>query len=416
MRKIEMLTHEATKTTTDKGQQNTRRHQAMNDPYNYFALVIMLMVVYSKGDIDPRLSFNTDKSSSLLNDDTNMVILTAFGVKDELSEMNRNVTTTKQNKAEHKRRGISYSALSSSDGNLSSFTIHIKDTGFNNDGKVTTYELKPGKLFLQTLPVSTKYSAGLSLSSSEHSPLIDNDVADDAGDEDDEDDTETLTYAEQEALQYITQVVIPVMEKCRTEAIEMDLRAKNPQGIGSEVDQMSTEDHITLVSELAKTKKYRMLLTMDGEREHVKVVHKILGTEKVILRSNLDFPDELVVGENIDDRTGSASTLKRSFELMNTLSAHSIDQEQAEEVHKEMWRQRILNLNTEFLKLSASCSKTLQPSDVMSGFLNIHQFLNGAQFRKFDPFKMHPPAEWEMVETILKHVPVASREAFKRFY
>ena len=52
----------------------------------------------------------------------------------------------------------------------------------------------------------------------------------------------------------------------------------------------------------------------------------------------------------------------------------------------------------------------------MQGFLNIHQFLNGAQFRKFDPFKMHPPAEWEMVETILKHVPAASRETFKRFF
>jgi hypothetical protein len=347
MWKIEVLTHEATKTTTDKGQQNARRHQAMNDPYNYFAPVIMLMVVYSKGDIDPRLSFNTDKSSSVLNDDTNMVILSAFGVKDELDEMNRSVTTTKQNKAKQKRRGISYSALSSSDGNLSSFTIHIKDTGFNNDEKVKTYELKPGKLFLQALPVSTKYSAGLSLSSLEHSPLIDNDDHDDG---DDEDDTDTLTYAEQEALQYITQVVIPVMEKCRTEAIEMDLRAKNPQGIGSKVDQGSTEDHIALVSMLAKIQKYRMLLTMDGEREHIKVVHKILGTEKVILRSNLDVSDELVVGENIYDRTGSTSILKRSFEQMNTPSAHSIDQEQAEEAHKEMWRQRILNLNTEFLK------------------------------------------------------------------
>jgi len=125
MRKIENLTKEATKTTTDKGCQNARRHQAMSDPYNFFALVIMLMVVYFSEPVDPRLSFNTDKSSSLLNSDTHMIILSAFGVKEELDDLNRNVSTTKGKNSEHKRRGIAYSTLTTSNGDLAALGLGL---------------------------------------------------------------------------------------------------------------------------------------------------------------------------------------------------------------------------------------------------------------------------------------------------
>jgi len=135
---------------------------------------------------------------------------------------------------------------------------------------------------------------------------------------------------------------------------------------------------------------------------------------------------DIARGTHIDfdnpDEAGTAhkraqDALKRSFDEMSDSRNLSTEDQETEERYRELWRQRILNLNTEFLKLSASCSKTLQPSDVMSGFLNIHQFLNSAQFRLFDPSKMPLPSEWTVVENIMRgKVQAASRDTFKRFF
>jgi hypothetical protein len=78
----------------------------------------------------------------------------------------------------HKRRGISYTPLTSLSGQLVCWTTHIKDHAFNVDGKVMTYRLSKTE-FLQTIP--TDKIGGSSISSEE------------------ELDRQALTFAEQEA-------------------------------------------------------------------------------------------------------------------------------------------------------------------------------------------------------------------------
>jgi hypothetical protein len=123
-----------------------------------------------------------------------------------------------------------------------------------------------------------------------------------------------------------------------------------------------------------------------------------------------------IAAEDDLTRAHASSILKRNFDQMNNATSMSAEDRANKERCEELWRQRNLNLNMQFVKLSASCSKTMQPSDVMSGFLNIHQFLAGAQFCLFDPSKMSPPAELDMVKNILRNVPSASRENFIRFF
>jgi hypothetical protein len=80
--KIEKLTRERTVTNSDTGTQNARRQQAWLDPYNFLALVIMLMVIFSpeRTSVDPRLTFNSDKSSSALNEKIKMTLLSSIGL------------------------------------------------------------------------------------------------------------------------------------------------------------------------------------------------------------------------------------------------------------------------------------------------------------------------------------------------
>ena len=78
----------------------------------------------------------------------------------------------------HKRRGISYTPITTLSGQLVCWTTHIKDNAFNGDGKVMTYRLSKTE-FLQTIP--TDKIGGLCESS------------------DEELDRLALTFAEQEA-------------------------------------------------------------------------------------------------------------------------------------------------------------------------------------------------------------------------
>lgn len=155
LRKIQKLSKVETKSSTKTGMQNERRLQALCDAYNFLALAIMLIVLTKSGQqpIDPRLSFNSDRSSSLLNESIMICILTCLGMKEELNELNRNPTATIHD-SEEKKRGIAYSTMTSAYGNLSSWTTHIKDRAFNNISCVNTYCLDEGLNFLQTIPSS----------------------------------------------------------------------------------------------------------------------------------------------------------------------------------------------------------------------------------------------------------------------
>jgi hypothetical protein len=160
LRKLEFATMEATITSSDKASQNKRRLQALQDAYNYLALLIVLFVLFCAGKppIDPRLMFNTDKSSDKFGKELKTVILTNIGVKDNLAEANRNPTITSSG-LEDKKRGIAYSAMTSAAGVLVSLCTHIKDKFFNHDGCVKTYKLAEGE-FLQTIPTSLNDEVG----------------------------------------------------------------------------------------------------------------------------------------------------------------------------------------------------------------------------------------------------------------
>lgn len=94
MRKIPILTKEATEGSSDTVSQNQRRHQAIQDGYNAVSLAIVLLVLFDEGlpPIDHRLMFNSDKSSSLFNEAVKLKVLSNHGVKDQLDEQNSRLT------------------------------------------------------------------------------------------------------------------------------------------------------------------------------------------------------------------------------------------------------------------------------------------------------------------------------------
>jgi hypothetical protein len=155
-RKLEMKTKQATITTSDKGCQNRRRYQAMNDPYNAIARVIVWMsLIQNLGhNVDDRLHFNTDKSSHYLDAVIKTILLSAIGVKEELADRHRNVTSTKSGK-EEKNRGFAYTPITNTAGETLAWTTHITDHSFNSDGCVKTYKLDD-KRYLQTIPTGPK--------------------------------------------------------------------------------------------------------------------------------------------------------------------------------------------------------------------------------------------------------------------
>ncbi len=125
--------------------------------------------------------------------------------------------------------------------------------------------------------------------------------------------------------------------------------------------------------------KYRKMLAMDGEREHLKVVMKMYNN--------------------------SSKRYEWGIARWDDPSAIALDVDEPD----EEWMRNKLLLNAELLKFSASCSKTMQPCDVMVGFLVAHQFFKTDQFRLFDHEKVAPPAYFPAVEKILGVIDAASR-------
>ncbi len=154
------------------GSQNARRAQALNDPYNFIACTIMSIVVHGDADIplDLRIFFNSDKSSSLLNESVILKILSGLGIKEELDELNRNVTITKTGNEEQKR-GIAYSLLSQAVGECLAWTTHIKDHCWNDRGTVCTYRLDKTN-WLQTIPTSCSSASNETLAEQEANQYI----------------------------------------------------------------------------------------------------------------------------------------------------------------------------------------------------------------------------------------------------
>ena len=141
----------------------------------------MVLCSEDREPLDPRLFFNTDKSSSLFNEEVKMVVLSSFGIKKELGDHNRNVTATSTGK-EEKKRGVAYSVMTSCAGKLISVCTHIKDHAFNIDGCVKTYKLGDTD-YLQTIPTS----------------LSNRPAVNDETDDNEEDIADNFTIAEQEA-------------------------------------------------------------------------------------------------------------------------------------------------------------------------------------------------------------------------
>ena len=457
------MAKEETGTFSDKGCQNKRRHQALCDPYNFFALVIVHMVLLGrdgKDVIDPRLFLSSDKSSSLLNEEIKMMVLTAMGVKEELKDLQRNPTITKTG-SEEQKRGISYSPITDNTGRTLAWTTHIKDHAFNKDGRVHTYRLNEIN-YLQTIPTGPKpkpashvdlettsttdvdisttnvpvdvlhisttpgsfpieistpasdtlYELPQSLASdaANHQDIVPenvnlNEKIEDQQSAEAREDAMLLEYQNkfdcQEAWQYINLIVIPTALQTQKNAIIEDFYtsgiATQPLKYSSAnmvnmgyIDRSALEDDAE-VDKLSQTMKYRLLVAVDGERNHVREIKRLVTKPTVNL-------DELeIVGEREHDtesqsnpiESDPAVTGRPETDTEPEISAQSTDviidsAAYFAELNLRSWKSKIAELNIEFLKLSSSCSKQQQIGDVMPGFRSFHQFWRSNMFKHFD--------------------------------
>lgn len=67
-------------------------------------------------------------------------------------------------------------------------------------------------------------------------------------------------------------------------------------------------------------------------------------------------------------------------------------------------------------KLPASCSKTIQPNDVMKSYMILHKFFRSEQFRTFNLATAARPPYMPDVMQILGPIPKSSRDTFERYF
>lgn len=70
----------------------------------------------------------------------------------------------------------------------------------------------------------------------------------------------------------------------------------------------------------------------------------------------------------------------------------------------------------ELIKLSAACSKTIQPNDKMKGFMILHQFYLSQKFKRMSLDDCQPPAFYSKVMKIIAGVPASSRRVFEKYF
>ena len=68
------------------------------------------------------------------------------------------------------------------------------------------------------------------------------------------------------------------------------------------------------------------------------------------------------------------------------------------------------------VKLSASCSKTQQPNDVMCSFLLLHKYYRSSQFREMDITTAVRPPHMQHAMELIKEIPKASRDTFEKYF
>lgn len=417
---------EVTTTTVEKGSQNRRRYQAINDAYNAFSRVIVWMVMLkSLGcNILDVLNFNTDKSSHYLNDDTKMILLSALGITAELDALHRNPTTTKTGK-EEKARGYAYTPINNVQGENLAWTTHITDHAFNVDGEVKTYKLDDTR-YLQTIPTGPKPSSSETIAFQQPEvrvrvPPADTvtvtlaTVARETNDQLPEDNVRVdtsvaLSHAEieqeklddllrdkfgaQEADQYIRLIYIPVMEARRKKCILDDYHTDNFATVPltqissgfSHMGFMSQEDLVREAGVEAKEKlaHYRILATIDGERNGnncLKRLYEEQSPSPMVLALEEDHADNLP--ETVD-LVGSDSDV-----MIPLVAASDMAVSQPEVTvpfdNLLVWKSKMQLLNADFMKHSGSCSKIEQLQDVIrGGFMTCHQFLNSPMFQNFN--------------------------------
>jgi hypothetical protein len=328
--KMEHLTKDSTK-TIDKNDQNGRRFQAMNDGYNATSRVIMWKVMTkSLGcNILDALHFSTDKSSHYLNAPTKQILLSALGIKEELHGLHRTVTATKTGK-EEKARGFAYTPVTSMAGGTLAWTTHITDHTFNEQGEVRTYKLTDRR-FMQTIPTGPKPSVlgplhGVAASASvpaASSSAAAVDCDDDAisgtsivnvstvvGEVEkslDELEEERLAellrnkYGAQEAEQYIKLIYLPVMLAARKQRILDDFYTQtlatvpmNAASLNSPFMGFASQEALEIAADvvrLEQTAKYRILATIDGERNGNDCLKRLYGERRPVSQDVPNFPE-----------------------------------------------------------------------------------------------------------------------------
>ena len=449
-RKLEKMTKEATVTTTDKGCQNKRRYQAMNDHYNAISRVIVWMSMLENlgHNIDDRLHFNTDKSSHYLNATSKLTLLSAIGVKKELAERHRNVTATKTGK-EEKNRGFAYTPITNTAGETLAWTTHITDHSFNSDGCVKTYKLDE-KRYLQTIPTGPAPTTISALSTQsppntdvvpslselsfdanrsfvEHTAVDELPELVDIDDENENNDNianleqpilvvekspdqieeERLElelmnkFGAQEADQYIKLIYIPVMLERRRKAILEDFFTTNfattplnslsisTSSFMGFIDQNSLEKEAK-IKELEQSSRYRILATIDGERNGNNTLKRLYNEQppdkQVTTVSDIPVESAATISESTDCSIIPDSILNGSLLDLQTGADDDADNFLiGSDSDLTVFESKMAQLNIEFMKHGASCSKIEQISDIIEGgFMTMHQFFNGPMFRKFN--------------------------------
>lgn len=388
----------------------------MNDPYNAIARAIVWMsLIENLGhNVDNRLHFNTDKSSHYLNAATNTTLLAAIGVKTELADRHRNVTATKSGK-EEKNRGFAYTPITNAAGETLAWTTHITDHTFNSDGCVKTYRLDDRR-YLQTIPTGPKpiAQAGSGTDVADtctigemqeaEGEITGSDVTHDTVAIIVEKSAEEIVeeqlalelmnkFAAQEAEQYINVIYIPVMLQRRKKAMLEDYYTDHFATVpltasSATLPNMGYMDEASLemeanIQELAQTSRYRILGTIDGERNGNNTLKRLYKEQPVV-----------TVSQSSASESAATSTSSEASVLPLPISEHNssdpgpqTDNQDPSDIDRDLsvCPSKTASLNMDFMKHGASCSKIEQIQDVIrGGFMTMHQFFNGPMFKKFN--------------------------------
>ena len=191
-------------------------------------------------------------------------------------------------------------------------------------------------------------------------------------------------YGKQEADQYIESIYLPVMVNRRVNVILDDYYNEQllanlvlEGNLNDEFMGFGSKAELCLAAGVEERKllpKNMILGTIDGERNGSNTLKRLYRNESIH------------INKYNQSSSSSSSSSPSSATLLDDVEAAAVMLEEEDPAECfEKWQEKISHSNIEIMKHSASCSKIEQHGDVVrSGFMGIHQFLNGDQVKHFD--------------------------------